>query len=68
MAAVAGGGWYGWNEYQRRKRYGGFGSGASLGGGGGMGMGMGGGVGNSNGMFAMGGGRYRSPYANEKRF
>ncbi|KAF7782795.1 hypothetical protein Agabi119p4_2171 [Agaricus bisporus var. burnettii] len=72
LAGVVGGGWYGWKEYQRRKRYGGFGAGNNFGGGGGiggggggMGMGMGGG---GSGTFGMGGGRYRNPYANEKRF
>lgn len=59
---VVGGGVYGWKEYQRKKRYGGFGSGNF---GGGMGMGAGGG----SGMLGMGGaGRFGGAYASEKRF
>ncbi|KAF9448270.1 concanavalin A-like lectin/glucanase [Macrolepiota fuliginosa MF-IS2] len=56
LVGVVGGGAYGWNEYQRRKRYGGFGS-ANFGGGA------------SGGMLGMGGpSRFGGPYANEKRF
>jgi len=57
FAGVAAGGVYGWKEYQRRKRYGGFGSGN-----------FGGVSSGSGGMLGMGGmGRF-GPYANEKRF
>ena len=38
LGGVCAGGYYGWQEYQRRKRYSGFGGGMGMGGGGGYGM------------------------------
>lgn len=64
FVGVVGGGVYGYQEYQRRKRYGGFGSGNFGGGAGAFGGGAGGGM---LGMGGMGRG-FGGPYANEKRF
>ena len=52
LGGVCAGGYYGWQEYQRRKRYSGFGGGMGMGGGGGYGMrsaGAGGGFGDYGG-------------------
>ncbi|KAJ3576555.1 hypothetical protein NP233_g339 [Leucocoprinus birnbaumii] len=63
-----GGGVYGYQEYQRRKRYSGFGS-ASFGGSGAYGGGAGGaGGGMLGGMGGMGSRFGAGPYASEKRF
>jgi mannose-binding lectin 2 len=57
FVGLVGGGLYGWNEYQRRKRNSGFGSGNF--GGGGVG----------GGMLGVGGpGRFGGAYASDKRF
>lgn len=56
LGGVVAGGYYGWKEYQRRQRYGGFGGGIGGGGGGGGGYGMGGGGGYGMRSAGVGGG------------
>lgn len=61
VVGMCAGGWYGWKEYQRRKRYGGFGGGLGGGGLGGSSYGGGGGGYPSSPSYGGGGGYPSSP-------